>query len=189
EKLDGILECVEKSVGIADFIEINESCPNVQHKSDDGLAERLKAVTQIKKNTPIFVKLGSLGDPEKTVKTMDECQVDGLVLLNTQKDYDFYRPKLNKSDLKIFDYYTEKFQGGLSGTIIRETSFDSVKKAHDKIKELNSNLEIIHVGGINTKEDMAESRKVACLREWYTGFMEHLGNKKPHSVYPKMVLP
>lgn len=189
EKLDGILECVEKSVGIADFIEINESCPNVQHKSDDGLAERLKAVTQIKKNTPIFVKLGSLGDPEKTVKTMDECQVDGLVLLNTQKDYDFYRPKLNKSDLKIFDYYTEKFQGGLSGTIIRETSFDSVKKAHEKIKELNSNLEIIHVGGINTKEDMAESRKVACLREWYTGFMEHLGNKKPHSVYPEMVLP
>lgn len=189
EKLDGILECVEKAVGVVDFIEINESCPNVQHKADDGLDSRLKAITEIKKSTPIFVKLGSLGDPEKTVKAMDECKVDGLVLLNTQKDYDLYRPKLQKNDHKIFDYYTSKFQGGLSGEIIRDTSFESVKLASEKIRELESKLQLIHVGGINTKNDMEESRKMAPLREWYTGFMEHLGSKKPESVYSEMVLP
>lgn len=189
EKLEGILECVEKAVGVADFIEINESCPNVQHKADDGLDKRLKAITEIKKSTPIFVKLGSLGDTDKTIKAMDACKVDGLVLLNTQKDYDLYRPKLNKSDWKIFDYYTKEFQGGLSGEIIRETSFESVTKASTKIKELGSNLQLIHVGGINTKEDMSQSRQIAPLREWYTGFMEHLGNKKPNQVYPEMVLP
>ena len=187
EKLNGILECVEKSVGIADFIEINESCPNVQHKSDDGLEQRIKAVTNIKKSTPIFVKLGSLGDPEKTITTMDSCNADGLVLLNTQKDYDQYRPKLNKSDLKIFDFYTKEYQGGLSGEIIKETSFESVKLASDKIKELNSKLQLIHVGGISTKEDMKKSREIAPLREWYTGFMEHLGTKKANTVYPEMV--
>lgn len=189
EKLDGILECVEKSIGVADFIEINESCPNVQHKSDDGLEQRLKAVTAIKKSTPVFVKLGSLGDPDKTIRTMDSCNADGLVLLNTQKDYELYRPKLKENDLKIFDYYTEKYQGGLSGEIIRNTSFESVKLANDKIKELNSKLQIIHVGGINTKADMKESREIAILREWYTGFMEHLGTKKAHLVYPEMVKP
>ena len=51
EKLDGILECVSKAVGKVEFIEINESCPNVAHKSDDGLGDRLKAITEIKKET------------------------------------------------------------------------------------------------------------------------------------------
>ena len=45
------------------MIEINESCPNVKHQSDDGLEERLMAVKDAKGNTPVFVKLGTLGDP------------------------------------------------------------------------------------------------------------------------------
>ena len=187
EKIDGILECVEKSVGVADFMEINESCPNVQHKSDDGLEQRLKAISAIKQSTPIFVKLGELGNPESTVKAMVECKVDGLVLLNTQKNYEKYRPKLAKSDLKIFDYYTHHYQGGLSGEIIRDTSFESVAAAKAAIDKLKVNLKLIHVGGIHNKADMSESRQLAPLREWYTGFMEHLGTKKPQQVYPEMV--
>ena len=187
EKLDGILECVEKSVGKVEFIEINESCPNVKHKSDDGLEERLKAVSAIKKKTPIFVKLGSLGDANKTVNMMDKCNIDGLVLLNTQKDYPKYRPQLSKEDHKIFDFYTENFQGGLSGEIIRETSFDAVKGASKAIKKAKSKLQLVHVGGINYPKDIEESRKYAPLREWYTGLMEHVCTKKLNSVYKEIL--
>ena len=31
KKLDGVVECVRKALPLADFIEINESCPNVAH--------------------------------------------------------------------------------------------------------------------------------------------------------------
>jgi dihydroorotate dehydrogenase len=189
EKLDGILECVSKAVGKVEFIEINESCPNVKHSSDDDLESRLQAISKIKGTTPIFVKLGDLGDANKTVKLLDQCQIDGLVLLNTQKNYHKYRPQLAKQDHKIFDYYTEKFQGGLSGEIIRDTSFDSVREAHAAIKENNSKLQLIHVGGINTSSDMKESREFAPLREWYTGLMEHMGTKKLRDVYAHMVNP
>ena len=46
EKLDGVLECVRQAVREADFIEINESCPNVAHGHGDSseLEARLAAV-------------------------------------------------------------------------------------------------------------------------------------------------
>ena len=187
EKLDGILECVEKAIGKVEFIEINESCPNVKYHSDDGLEKRLKAVTALKKETPIFVKLGSLGNAENNVRLLDNCSVDGLVLLNTQKDYDHYRPKLVGADRKVFDFYTKEFEGGLSGEIIRDLSFDSVKQAAAAIKEQNSKLQLIHVGGINSAADVVESRQHAPLREWYTGMMEHICSKPLNSVYKDMV--
>jgi dihydroorotate dehydrogenase len=30
-KLAGVVECVQKALPVADFLEINESCPNVKH--------------------------------------------------------------------------------------------------------------------------------------------------------------
>ena len=147
----------------------------------------MKAVTGLKKQTPIFVKLGSLGNAENNVALMDDCHVDGLVLLNTQKDYDLLRPKLAKGDRKVFDYYTETFQGGISGELIRDLSFDSVKKASAAIKKNNSKLQLIHVGGINYKSDVTESRNYAPLREWYTGMMEHICSKSLKRVYAEMV--
>eukprot|EP01052_Picozoa_sp_SAG31_P080045 SAG31_NODE_39791_length_285_cov_1.107527_1_plen_37_part_10 len=36
---------------------------------------------------PVLVKLGDLGDPHATVKQFAEAGVDGIVILNTQKDY------------------------------------------------------------------------------------------------------
>ena len=51
KKLDGVVYCVKKALPQADFIEINESCPNVHHGSEGGggsgdkeLAKRLTAV-------------------------------------------------------------------------------------------------------------------------------------------------
>ncbi|MCM8533027.1 MAG: hypothetical protein NE330_17800 [Lentisphaeraceae bacterium] len=187
EKLNGILTCVEKAVGKVDFIEINESCPNVAHKSDDGLADRLNAIAKLKKNTPIFVKLGALTDANQTIDLLDAAKMDGLVLLNTQKDYDFYRPKLSNKDHKVFDYYTNTYQGGLSGEIIKETSVDAAKRASEAIKAKNSKIQLIHVGGISNKADVQESRKYAPLREWYTGMMDKMCSGPINKVYSDLI--
>lgn len=187
EKLDGILECVEKALPHAGFIEINESCPNVAHKVDDSLGERLKSIVALRSDkTPIFVKLGDLGNVEATVKAVAETGVDGLIALNTQKDYDYYSKKLDPSDKKIFDFYTKNYQGGLSGEIIRETSFDQVAKAHEVIQKENLDLKLIHVGGISSRAHVIESRKIAELREWYTGFMEKLASEDLKQIYRKL---
>jgi dihydroorotate dehydrogenase len=187
EKLSGILECVSKAIGKVDFIEINESCPNVAHKADDGLEKRLKAIADIKKQTPILVKLGSIGDADTTIKSFYDWKMDGIVLLNTQKDYPFYRPRLNPKDHKLFDYYTNKHQGGLSGTIIKDTSFDSARKAHNAIDKLDGEFALIHVGGILSADDIQESRKYAPLREWYTGMMERLCSGSLQALYSEVI--
>lgn len=76
KKLDGVVECVRKALPLADFIEINESCPNVAHGggSKAGNAElgaRLGAVVKARdaelkrtgRRVPLLVKLGDLGAP------------------------------------------------------------------------------------------------------------------------------
>ena len=83
EKLDGVLECVKQAcaVGGADFIEINESCPNVAHGGHGDSSEleaRLTAVLKTRdtaagtgKKVPVLVKLGTLGaDPANTCRLM-----------------------------------------------------------------------------------------------------------------------
>lgn len=81
KKLAGIVYCVEKALPHADFLEINESCPNVHHgggsggTSDAELRARLKAVVATRdaaakasgRRVPILVKLGDVGDAKRTV--------------------------------------------------------------------------------------------------------------------------
>lgn len=71
KKLDGIVYCVRRSLPLVDFIEINESCPNVHHASGGSggsnaeLAARLKAVVAVRdalaketgRRVPILVKV------------------------------------------------------------------------------------------------------------------------------------
>jgi hypothetical protein len=54
EKLQGVLECVRKACAVVDFIELNESCPNVDHgkPSVAELEERLAAVSHDAHVTP-----------------------------------------------------------------------------------------------------------------------------------------
>ena len=74
---------MRRSLPLADFIEINESCPNVHHgggkgasTGNDELAARLKAVVAVRdvaakvdgRRVPILVKLGDLGDAKATVR-------------------------------------------------------------------------------------------------------------------------
>ena len=128
EKLDGVLECVKQAcvAGGADFIEINESCPNVAHGHGDSseLEARLTAVLATRdtaaiggKKVAVLVKLGTLGaDPAATCRLMAKIGVDGVVGLNTQIDYKTFYPKLNDKlgvDISALEKYTGSYKGGL----------------------------------------------------------------------------
>jgi len=198
EKLDGVLECVRKAIPVADFIEINESCPNVKHGGDScGLAARLAGVTKLRddmrKSTgryvSILVKLGDLGDADATVQLLAKHGIDGIVLLNTQRDYDaFDLPALDKS---LLDHYTNTYGGGLSGPPIKERSMKQAAAATAAVQKqgLQNRFVVVHVGGISDAGDVQRSRNTGAeLRQWYTGMVNALaeGHHTPTTLYPSI---
>jgi len=169
----------KKALSVADFIELNPSCPNVCHQEVDlvELVERLKEIKEV----PLFIKLRSF----ETKYLVDG--IDGLVLTNTQIDYSNLRRNLSPKDHTLFDYYTQKYKGGVSGEAIRDVALKEVIKAREYIEEHNLNLNLIHVGGISTSEDVQQSRKYASLRQWYTGLMQALATTSAEEIYERMV--
>ena len=90
----------KRALPVADFIEINESCPNVHHGGGGGgggaanseLRARLQADRRRARRAaqggatrgrrvPILVKLGDLGEPRATVRFLSGIGVDGVVAL------------------------------------------------------------------------------------------------------------
>ncbi len=196
-KLQGIVYSLDKLLPVVDMIEINESCPNTAHSHDD-LELRLKTVLSVRdsykdrygKYVPIFVKMRDAGDPEYTVEFMTYVGVDGLVLTNTQIDYANYRQKLHPDDRELFDYYTEKHKGGMSGPIIKDFAFSQVDAVVRAIGRQSSLLKVIHVGGLDSSADMWQSRSLdnnVVLREWYTGLMTSFGTRPVETIYNNMV--
>lgn len=198
EKLDGVVDCVRKSIPVADFIEINESCPNVKHGGDPvGLAMRLSAVTKVRdemkvsagRRVPIFVKLGDLGDADETVRLLAKLGVDGIIALNTQRDYSSF--DLPKEDKSLLEYYTGVYGGGLSGPPIRERAMKQVAAATAAVRSqrLEGRFVVVHVGGISDAGDVQRSRGMGAeLRQWYTGMVNALaeGEYGPTNLYPRV---
>jgi len=186
EQIDGVLECIRKAIPVADFLEINESCPNVKHggKPDDVLA-RLSLVVALRdqiavsegRRVPILVKLGNIGDADTTVQVLANLGVDGVVLVNTQKDHSSF--DLPSRDQRLLEYYTEKYGGGLSGRPIKERALSQVVTAVNAVQQqgVAGKFSVVHVGGIEDLEDVQRSRAAgADLRQWYTGLMHGLAH-------------
>lgn len=188
-KIDGVVECLEKSLPHVDFVEINESCPNVSNHDPEAFQKRIATFVEVrnslKPNLPIWVKFGQIPDPT-TLQSLDTQGVQGVVLLNTQTDYDHFRERIEEKDRRIFDYYVRNFRGGVSGKLIYERGVEAVSHARLIIDSLHLNLEVIHVGGLFNKTDMDASRIVCPLREWYTGLMDALGRVGPERVYSSL---
>jgi len=196
-KQQGIIDCVLKALPVADFIEINESCPNVAHHSggDEELKARLVAVVQARdagakaggRRVPILVKLGDLGNVEHTVLLMESIGVDGIVGLNTQKDYSSYTGNMSECDKSVLEYFTQTHKGGLSGPVIRQKALSQMQAAAKVIESKPEiKLRLVHVGGIESARDVAQSRaagKTVVLREWYTGLMHALATHPIDSLY------
>jgi len=198
QKLDGVVECVRKSIPVADFIEINESCPNVKHGGDTtGLALRLQAVTKVRdelatsvgRRVPVLVKLGDVGDAASTVRLLAKHGVDGIVALNTQRDYDSF--DLPPQDKSLLEYYTSTYGGGLSGPPVRERSLKQAAAAVEGVRSqgLQGRFVVVHVGGLSNEGDVHRSRDTGAeLRQWYTGMINALaeGSCSANELYPSV---
>ena len=144
EKIDGVCQVIQAVSGEVDFIEINESCPNVKHHDHSGLSKRIATFAQAgesaSRRVPLLVKVGSIPEPEALVDILDANQIDGLIGLNTQTDYKTLGPELDPRDKKLFDYYTQNHAGGLSGPIIKSSSFTQMEEVAATIAQKRSKL-------------------------------------------------
>ena len=228
DKLEGVLRCVRLCLPLADFIEINESCPNVHHGGGHGgdataeLRKRLEAIVAERdaaargggRRVPLLVKLGDLGEAEGTVRFLSRLGIDGVVALNTQKDYASF--ELPPADRALLDSYTARYGGGLSGPPILDRSSAQAAAAQAAVRELGLagrfavvhagsisavsrlclgrrlrlRFVVVHVGGVQSAADVQRSRATGAeLRQWYTGLMHGLARPEPDLLYERVTAP
>ena len=184
EKNTNFFHMIEKAKDYANFLEINESCPNVAHEND-GLEKRLEKIATIreKHNIPIFLKFQYID--KTTFNLVLKYKLDAITLSNTQNKYPLYQEKIHPKDKKLFEFYTQHYQGGLSGQIIKEFTIQQIKYALELKEKNNSSVELIHCGGIKTLEDIKNSRNNTPLRQWYSGLMHNLYEMNLNNIYQR----
>jgi dihydroorotate dehydrogenase len=207
DKLNGLLDGLKLfDNSQVDFIEINESCPNVVgHSSnanplDDELIERLNFISinflqKRKRNLPVILKFSNDTEPDlipELVKMLINLGYNGINIGNTSTKYVEFEKVIHANEKAVFNYFSKTFGGGLSGRKLKENSFklsliaqdtlDSIKKSKD-IQEFH----IIRTGGIENYNDIKISiEKGISLCQWYTGYFSTyalFGNK----IYLKMI--
>ena len=122
--------------------------------------------------------------PSTAVRTVG---IDGVVALNTQKDYALF--DLPPVDRAVLEHYTERYGGGLSGPPILARSTEQVAAARAAVRELRleGRFTVVHVGGVQTVADVQSSRATGAeLRQWYTGLMHGLAQRDPLSLYARV---
>lgn len=150
-----------------DFIEINESCPNIKI-GGGSIIPRLQIIARefLDKRTrklPVVVKLSTdltLDGLAPILEELIRLKFDGINLGNTSIDYTNVKPQLNSKDIQIFDYFTQNFGGGVSGLPLKNKSLQLCAEAADLLNKFKPNHEfhIIRSGGIDSLADIEESR-------------------------------
>ena len=193
-KIEGVLHMLDVLWDSVDFFEINESCPNTEIDVDmNALEHRIDSIVKFRSSQnvyrPIIIKLGDVGDVTQTLRFYDEKSIDALALCNTQKAYSSFVSKIDARDRALYNFYTHTYKGGVSGKPIYDFVLGEIKKAHNLLEESGSSMKLLHVGGIFSPEDVAESRSFSSvvLRQWYTGFMHALSTQVFRDVYPSIV--
>lgn len=201
ELLSGMYAYADAGV---DFIELNESCPNVpghnsQHVLDAGLILRLDAIaTQFLEHGStrprVVVKFStdtSLEQIPHLVQALVERGFDGVILGNTSTKYLAHRNAIDSRDLALYDYFTQTYGGGLSGSILRHDSLETCRWAVDAVRALAPSQEfhVIRCGGIATADDVAASRKIGVmLNQWYVGYFDAFA-ANGHGLYRATTIP
>jgi dihydroorotate dehydrogenase len=203
--LAGLLDGMkEYALSGADFLEINESCPNVAHETADctsdgldaSLVRRLECISQEfladkHRSIPVIVKFSVDTDAEKAkalTRKLIELGYDGVNFGNTSTDYSNARQYLNKAENKVLDYFTREFGGGLSGAPLRQKSLDLIKIAKQTLLEIKPEREfhIVRTGGIETGVDLAESiTNGADLCQWFAGYFSNF-SEHGHNIYQEI---
>jgi dihydroorotate dehydrogenase len=186
-----------------DFIELNESCPNVEHDQhicdglDENLMHRLEVISKefLKKrnrNLPVIVKL-SVDTDIKLIQPLIDALIglgfDGINLGNTSVDYDFCRSYLDDKDKANFDYFINTFGGGVSGNALKQKSLNIAGSAVNYVnsKSLSKEFHVIRTGGVETAKDIEESKLEGIrMNQWFTGYFEGF-SRHGHSLYQNVL--
>ncbi len=186
-----------------DFIELNESCPNVSHHDsdisnplDDALIRRLEIVSKqfLKKrnrNLPVIVKFSNDIEPDSIPALIDvliDNGFDGINLGNTSTQYSKFEPTIDRRDKHFYEYFTSTFGGGLSGSILKENSYRiaSIAAAYIKEKNLKKEFHVIRTGGVSDIHDIKDSKQAGIpLNQWFSGYFESFA-KYGHDLYKEI---
>jgi dihydroorotate dehydrogenase subfamily 2 len=136
---------------IGDYYTINISCPNAfggESFAEPGALEQLfDSLDKIHTTKPIYIKMPINLKWEKFEKLLDitaSHRINGFVIGNLNKDYNYINPKENKF---------LSYQGGLSGRPCRDLSTELIKKTRQKF---GNKYTIIGCGGIMSTGDARE---------------------------------
>lgn len=170
-----------------DFIELNESCPNVPHHSpvhhnihsveydkateylDIELVNRLQYVAEnfIQKRSgkyiPVIVKLScdiSEHQIPAIVELLSSLGFGGVNIGNTSTQYEKHRSSIKNQDQKLYTYFTQTFGGGLSGRILKNDSMRLSELAVSAVQQrsqIQNEFYVIRTGGIETVNDIQQS--------------------------------
>lgn len=189
EGLKGLIDGIKayQDAG-CDFIELNESCPNVPGHATDhdaldaSLISRLDAIAgEIDlKTLPIIVKFSNDTDSslmKSLIAILLERSFAGINLGNTSTAYQKHKQAMHPDDKKHVEYFTTEFGGGLSGAILKESCLSLCKEARTHVPEILANdFAIIATGGIEYASDITKAFSAgANLTQWYTGYYERFG--------------
>ncbi len=180
-----------------DFIEINESCPNIKI-GGGSIIPRLQIIARefLDKRTrklPVVVKLSTDLTSEglsPILKELIRLKFDGINLGNTSIDYANVKPQLNAKDTQLFYNFTQNFGGGVSGLPLKNKSLQLCAEAARLLSEFKPNHEfhIIRSGGIDSLADIEESRALGIsFNQWYTGFFNNYA-RDGDQVYSKLFI-
>ncbi|MCY4653061.1 MAG: dihydroorotate dehydrogenase [Dehalococcoidia bacterium] len=152
EDFSKLASIADKASGI-NALELNLSCPNVEHRADFSHDPRLTydAVTAVKANTglPVLAKLSpSVPDITQIALAAVEGGADALTICNTL-------PAL-RIDLTARQPVLGNITGGLSGMSLRPVSLALVYQTAQALQESGKNIPIIGVGGIFEAEHAIE---------------------------------
>jgi dihydroorotate dehydrogenase len=156
-------------LSIADYITINISSPNTKGLRDfhdhEKLNELLVSLNKIKNEKKIKVPLLLKISPD--IRDEDISQISSVALKNDISAIILTNTtNINRGKL-ISKFSTE--EGGLSGIPLQDISTELIKKFY---KELNSNIPIIGVGGIDSGKSAYDKICAgASLLQLYTGFI------------------
>lgn len=199
--LDGLFVYDKANV---DFMEINESCPNVAHHVsvetinglDAGMVRRLEFISKEylskrNRNLPVIVKYSvetSLEQIPALIDLLITLGFDGVNFGNTAINYKKIRENaVNHYEEKVYDKFTTEFGGGVSGSYLNPLSLEACRMTSKylKTKELSKEFHVVRTGGISSAEDLAELGSSFSLAQWYTGFFENFG-KYGFSIYSEI---
>ena len=181
-----------------DFLEINESCPNTDEDPEElgELRDRLahvrdKVLSRRTRRLPVMVKFSCdtrLQDVPDLVGLLVEPGFDGVNFGNTSTAYDAFRPSIALADRPLYDDFSSRFGGGLSGRPLKDRSLALASAAVEEIRKLAPEREfhVVRTGGIENAADLHRSAAAGiALNQWYTGYFEAFAHHG-HAVYRKL---